>query len=180
MSGDKENGKFSDGLAEEIMRMLTRIPGLRVIARTSALRSRANTKMSVESPRRWTWGPCWKAASADPCSLSRAAQLLSAVDGSHVWSERYERSSPTCLPFRTTLPKPLPTHSRSHCRKQPGRAATPTLAAYDALLKGRHHMLEAFATVAGSVADVLRAGDGRGSGYSEPHANVGLSYFWPA
>ena len=36
MSGDKENEDFSDGLAEEIINALTRIPGLKVIARTSA------------------------------------------------------------------------------------------------------------------------------------------------
>ena len=36
MSGDKENRYFSDGLAEEIINALTRIPGLKVIARTSA------------------------------------------------------------------------------------------------------------------------------------------------
>ena len=36
MSGDKEQEYFSDGLAEEIINALTQIPGLRVIARTSA------------------------------------------------------------------------------------------------------------------------------------------------
>jgi TolB-like protein len=36
MSGDKEQEYFSDGLAEEIINALTHIPGLRVIARTSA------------------------------------------------------------------------------------------------------------------------------------------------
>ena len=36
MSGDKDNEYFSDGLAEEIINALTRIPGLKVTARTSA------------------------------------------------------------------------------------------------------------------------------------------------
>ena len=36
MSGDKEQEYFSDGLAEEIINALTQIPGLKVIARTSA------------------------------------------------------------------------------------------------------------------------------------------------
>src|SRR2546429_7402521 len=36
MSGDKEQEYFSDGLAEEIINALVRVPGLKVIARTSA------------------------------------------------------------------------------------------------------------------------------------------------
>jgi TolB-like protein len=36
MSGDKENEYFSDGLAEEILSALAQVPGLTVIARTSA------------------------------------------------------------------------------------------------------------------------------------------------
>ena len=36
MSGDKEQEYFSDGLAEEIINALAQIPGLKVIARTSA------------------------------------------------------------------------------------------------------------------------------------------------
>ena len=36
MSGEKENEYFSDGLAEEILNLLARIPALKVIARTSA------------------------------------------------------------------------------------------------------------------------------------------------
>ena len=35
MSGDKEQEYFSDGLAEEIINALTKIPGLKVPARTS-------------------------------------------------------------------------------------------------------------------------------------------------
>ena len=36
MSGDKDNEYFSDGLAEEILNALTKLPGLKVVARTSA------------------------------------------------------------------------------------------------------------------------------------------------
>src|SRR5438270_9586342 len=36
LSTEKENEYFSDGLAEEILNLLTRIPGLKVIARTSS------------------------------------------------------------------------------------------------------------------------------------------------
>ena len=44
MSGDKEQEYFSDGLAEEIINALAQIPGLKVIARTSAFAFKAKMR----------------------------------------------------------------------------------------------------------------------------------------
>jgi TolB-like protein len=41
MSGDKEQEYFSDGLAEEIPNVLAKLPGRKVIARTSSFAFRA-------------------------------------------------------------------------------------------------------------------------------------------
>jgi serine/threonine protein kinase len=92
MSGDKENEYFSDGLTEEIINLLTRIPRLKVIARTSAFAF----KGKHEDVRRIAEalgvtnvleGSVRKAGSR----IRVAAQLIAAADGSHVWSERYDR-----------------------------------------------------------------------------------------
>ena len=93
LSGDKENEYFSDGLAEEIITELTRIPGLKVIARTSAFAFKGRnedvrriaealgvTKVLEGSVRR----------AGDRIRVT--AQLISAADGTHMWSERYDRS----------------------------------------------------------------------------------------
>jgi serine/threonine protein kinase len=44
LSADKENEYFSDGLAEEIINFLAQIPGLKVIARTSAFAFKGKTE----------------------------------------------------------------------------------------------------------------------------------------
>jgi serine/threonine protein kinase/Tfp pilus assembly protein PilF len=92
MSADKENEYFSDGLAEEIINALTRLPGLRVIARTSSFSFRGKeadvreigAKLNVESILE---GSVRKAGNR----IRVTAQLVSAADGSHHWSERYDR-----------------------------------------------------------------------------------------
>ena len=66
LSADKENEYFSDGLAEEIINALTRIPGLKVTARTSAFVFRGKDKTSARSRKPWTCGPCSKAAFVAP------------------------------------------------------------------------------------------------------------------
>ena len=92
MSGDKENEYFSDGLAEEIINLLAKIPELKVIARTSAFAfkgkhediRRIAAALGVTSVLE---GSVRKSGNR----VRVTAQLISAADGSHLWSERYDR-----------------------------------------------------------------------------------------
>ena len=71
MSADKENEYFSDGLAEEILNLLAKIPGLKVIARTSVFRvpgQGAGHPQDRRNARREHM--CSKAASAAPETAS--------------------------------------------------------------------------------------------------------------
>ncbi len=92
MSGDKEQEYFSEGLAEEIINALTHVPGLKVIARTSAFAFKGKN----EDIRRIAEalgvvnileGSVRKAGNR----IRVMAQLITAADGSHLWSERYDR-----------------------------------------------------------------------------------------
>ena len=51
MSADKENEYFSDGLAEEILNLLAKIPGLKVIARTSSFAFRGKEQDITQNRR---------------------------------------------------------------------------------------------------------------------------------
>jgi serine/threonine protein kinase/Tfp pilus assembly protein PilF len=92
LSADKENEYFSDGLAEEIINALTRLPGLRVTARTSSFSFRGKeadvreigAKLNVENILE---GSVRKAGNR----IRVTAQLVSAADGMQLWSERCER-----------------------------------------------------------------------------------------
>ncbi len=92
MTGVKEDDYLCEGLAEEIIDALTRIPGLRVIARTSAFAvarlgldvREAAARLGVEHVLE---GSVRRAGSR----VRVTAQLISARDDSHLWSERYDR-----------------------------------------------------------------------------------------
>ncbi len=92
MSADKENEYFSDGLTEEILNLLAKIPGLKVIARTSAFAFRGKEQdiRNIAQTLGVTHvleGSVRRAGNR----LRISAQLVAAVDGSHLWSERYDR-----------------------------------------------------------------------------------------
>ena len=92
MSGDKENEYFSDGLSEEIINLLAQTPGFRVIARTSAFAFKGKHEdvrqialaLGVTNVLE---GSVRKSGNR----IRVTAQLVSAADGSHLWSNRYDR-----------------------------------------------------------------------------------------
>ena len=92
MSADKENEYFSDGLAEEILNLLAKIPGLKVIARTSSFAFRGKEQDITKIAE------ALRVQNILEGSVRRAgnrirvtAQLIHAADGAHLWSERYDR-----------------------------------------------------------------------------------------
>jgi TolB-like protein len=92
MSAAAEDDYLCEGLAEEIINALTRIPGLRVIARTSAF---AVSRMGLdvrEAGARLDVGHILEGSVRREGGRVRVtAQLVSTGDGSHLWSERYDR-----------------------------------------------------------------------------------------
>jgi len=92
MSRDADDEYFSDGLAEEVINALAQVPSLKVIARTSAFAFKGKN----EDIRRIaeTLG----VTNILEGSVRRAgtrirvtAQLIHAADGTHLWSQRYDR-----------------------------------------------------------------------------------------
>jgi TolB-like protein/thioredoxin-like negative regulator of GroEL len=93
MSDDASNEYFSDGISEEILNLLAKVPEMRVAARTSsfsfkdqnleipAIAERLNVAHVLE-------GSVRKAGS----QIRITVQLIKADDGFHVWSETYDRT----------------------------------------------------------------------------------------
>jgi len=92
MSGDPEQEHFCDGLVEDIITTLSKLAGLRIIARNSTFvykgRSvdirEAATQLGV---RYVLEGSVRKSGNR----IRITAQLIDATDGAHLWAERYDR-----------------------------------------------------------------------------------------
>jgi serine/threonine-protein kinase len=92
MSGNKENEYFSDGLAEEILNALAKTPGLKVIARTSSFAFRGKEQDITKIAEMLRVKTILEGSVRTSGNRLRVtAQLVSAADGSHLWSERYDR-----------------------------------------------------------------------------------------
>jgi TolB-like protein/tRNA A-37 threonylcarbamoyl transferase component Bud32 len=92
LSAAKENEYFGDGLAEEIINALTRIPELRVIARTSAFAVRRGEQDVRTIGLRLRVGAVLEGSVRSAGNRIRVtAQLIRVADESHLWSDRYDR-----------------------------------------------------------------------------------------
>jgi TIR domain len=58
MSEKKDQEYFADGMAEEILDLLAKVPGLTVISRTSTFSSKARPKICAASPHSSAWPMC--------------------------------------------------------------------------------------------------------------------------
>jgi TolB-like protein/Tfp pilus assembly protein PilF len=93
MSQARDQEYFADGLTEELLNLLARIPELRVIGRTSSFQFKGKNedlrliaaKLGVANLLE---GSVRKAGNR----VRITAQLIKATDGAHLWSETYERT----------------------------------------------------------------------------------------
>jgi TolB-like protein/tetratricopeptide (TPR) repeat protein len=93
MSSDKDQEYFADGISEELLNMLARVPELRVIARTSSFSFKGKDVEIGEIARRLNVANVLEGSvrkSGD--TLRITAQLVRASDSSHLWSETYDRN----------------------------------------------------------------------------------------
>ena len=92
LSSDPEQAYFADGMAEEMLNLLARIPGLRVISRTSAFSFKGKDLAVAEIAGQLKVSHVLEGSvrrSGD--RLRVTAQLIDARTDAHLWSETFDR-----------------------------------------------------------------------------------------
>ncbi len=154
MSGNQADAYFADGLSEELLNALTRVPGLKVAGRTSSfalrdsnldIRTIADTlgvETVLEGSVRRSGG-----------RVRVTAQLIDAADGFHVWSRDWNRELTADNVFEIQDEIAAAVASAMATGEEPAASAAPDeggnlvpasvrtsdLGAYELYLAGRHH-----------------------------------------
>ena len=140
MSGDKEQEYFSDGLAEEIINALTKIPGLLVIARTSAFAFKGKDQDITKIAEALRVSNILEGSVRKSGNRIRiTAQLIDASSGGHLWSERYDRELTDIFEIQDEIAAAIVSILQIKLStKLIPRHYEPNLAAHEAYLKARH------------------------------------------
>jgi serine/threonine-protein kinase len=182
MSRDRDDEYFSDGLAEELINLLAHIPNLKVTARTSAFAFRGKEQdvrriAEALGVRMILEGSVRRAGSR----IRVTAQLISAEDGYHVWSERYDRELTDVFAIQDEIAQAIATALQINLAARFAHSRhTPTIPAYEAMLKGRHHMMRNSRESAARAVDCFKQAMALDPGFAEPHASLGFNYFLSA
>ncbi len=141
MSSDPEQEYFSDGLTEEIINTLARLSGVKVIARTSsfAFKGRHVDVRQIADAlgvTRILEGSVRKGGNR----IRVTAQLIKVDDGSHVWSERYDRELADIFAVQDEIATAISLELKGKLAppSRLRRVHTPRLDAYEAYLMARH------------------------------------------
>ena len=93
MSAGKDQEYFADGLAEELLNLLAKLPELRVIGRTSSFQFKGrNEDLRLIGEKLNVAHILEGSVRKSGNKVRITAQLIQAADGSHVWSESYDRT----------------------------------------------------------------------------------------
>jgi TolB-like protein/Flp pilus assembly protein TadD len=140
LSEKKDQEYFADGMAEEVVNLLMRVPGIRVIGRSSS----SQFKGKSEDLR--TIGSVLGAAYAVEGSVRKSgnrlrvtAQLIGTQDGSHLWSGSYDKDFDEVLQIQDQIAASLVRALQVAVGVDlPSRPMLKSAVGYDFYQRGRH------------------------------------------
>ena len=145
MSGKTDQDYFSDGMTEELVNVLAKVPQLKVVARTSVFQFKDKGGDIREIGRKLgVTNIVEGSVRRDGQDVRITAQLVRAADGFHIWSETYDRKLEGVFALQDDIARKIGDALKvSLGVTAPVSARAPIdPAAYDEYLKGRALMRE--------------------------------------
>lgn len=143
-SGDAANDYFSDGLSEELIAVLAKIPGLKIIGRSSSFLFKGKSDDSRSIGEKLGVANLLEGSVRKQGDRVRiVAELISAADGRELWSETYDRELKDVFAVQSEIATAVTEQLKIKLLGAPARSdAAPSnnnLAAYNALQQGKFY-----------------------------------------
>ena len=141
MSSDPEQEFFSDGISEQVLDLLSRVPQLRVIARTSSFSFKGKDADIATIAQRLDVSHVLEGSVRKSGNRVRiTAQLIRAADSSHLWSQTYDRELQDIFAVQDEIAAAVVRQLKVALLggELPARSAATSLEAYNLYLKARY------------------------------------------
>ena len=183
LSSDKENEYFSDGLTDDLIDALAKVPGLRVVARGSAFQFKG------KNPDIRAVGRQLNVAAVLEGSVQRSgdrlritAQLSSVASGYHVWSETYDRRLADVFAVQDEISRAIVGALELRVAGNPGgrlvQSPTQDPEAYNLYLQGRFHLNKWRPEGARKGIEYFGQAIAKDPGYAPAYTGMADCYTW--
>ena len=180
LAGEPEGQYFGDGLADDVINALVRVPGLRVTARTSsfAFNGRGQDVRQIGAELGATW-LIEGSVRRDHGRVRVSAQLVNADSGYHAWSECYDRQLTDSFAIQDEIARSIALALRLELALEaPPARPTHDLVAHDLWMKGRS-MSQRFTPAAFAQArDCYDAAIARDPRFARPYFGLAELLFY--
>lgn len=142
MSGDMEQEYFADGLSEELINMLTRLPSLKVIGRTSSFAYKGKNEDLRKIGNSLDVAYLLEGSVRKSGNKIRiTAQLINTTDGSHLWSKTFNRNLDDIFEIQDEISASVVNALSITLSKDQlfSKSETKNSVAYNYFLRGKHY-----------------------------------------
>jgi eukaryotic-like serine/threonine-protein kinase len=141
MSADPENEYFSDGLSEELLNVLAKIPDLKVTGRTSSFAFKGKQEDLRDIGQKLGVRTLLEGSVRKSGNRVRVtAQLIKASDGFHLWSETYDRVLDDIFAVQDDIARSVSTALHVTLLGRPTAGAKPDAEVYELILRGNYFL----------------------------------------
>ena len=185
LSPDRDQEYFSDGIAEEILNVLSRIESLNVTSRTSAFAFKSQSELSIRDiaaelqVRHVLEGSVRKAAD----TIRITAQLIDARSDQHLWSDTYDRqlTAENVFAIQDEIAQAITDALAEQLgvALEPGAVAsggTDDIDAYEAFLAGRELFINRNYENLPRAIELLEAAVESDPGFARAHGWLSMAY----
>ena len=141
MSADPNNEYFSDGISEEILNLLVKVPKLRVTSRSSAFSFKGqNVDVPTMAAKLNVAYVLEGSVRKSGNQLRITAQLIEVAADTHIWSETYERELESVFAIQDEIAAAVVSALRIKLLTEPAKAAETHPDAFVSYLQALHAM----------------------------------------
>lgn len=141
MSAGKDQEYFSDGLSEELLNLLSKIPELKVIGRTSSFSFKGkNEDLRIIGEKLGVANILEGSVQKEGNKIRVTAQLIRTSDGFHLWSDKYDRDLQGIFKLQDEIADAVVQQLRIKLLEIPSTTVSDTgnIEAYNLILQGNY------------------------------------------
>jgi TolB-like protein/rhodanese-related sulfurtransferase len=178
LSGDSAQAYFTDGITEDLITDLARLPGLLVTARNSSFAYKGKQvrpqQIAQELGIRYLLeGSVQRQGN----QLRINAQLVDAVGGQHLWAERYSGTLEDVFALQDKVIGQIVAALQLKLPDSTGRGETSNPAAYDALLQGLERLRQGSETETIAAIEAFERAVALDPDYARAHAALAATHW---